>query len=1569
MDKRIQGKNLIPGCEQLTRPEEIDALKKYLKRGIEARDSMLDLEENNLQIPGNSGNPNIVNIDSLDNRRLQIDGSEEHVLNISRQDIPGEKIDKELYKNSELLEGTEKNILLYNESEKIEENNIESLSGNSENIPGEIKKNLLVENKQKLPGGIEENTLSKDKEFLEINQKNSNLIESSLKIFGSHEEIERLSKDQETLSIDNKSSELLEGNIIIPGEINEPSLVDYNQTIQSDEVESLDDFIQSLYSDKKDVSLEKSIETIKDQKILDLNNLIEKIPGEQKQHNLEESNIELNIKGKEIDSLEKDSIKISKDKEPSLNNSIEKINTSSDVELENNSELLIGTDKKTSLESDSEKIKNYQEISELTKTSEKITGYDEQKDLVNSSIDLKNSESKIEKLNETVEVINTPGDTELSNLKEELVSEDIVNELEDEKLTLHSSESEPELIDKKITITSSDEQIENELETDNVKLSSNQGGTAEELVGDASIITIEEKSISGLITTSINTPDNTGTQKDSLEDHLETIEKPDDQDLLSTRIPILEDSNVNSDVSELEDTQVSIISNQGGTAEELEDYRENIKPSDVESLEDFIDSISNSNNLSLGDTQIKSPDNKKDGVDKFDLVDDISKISEIPGYYDEFSKENEEPGQIPKPSNPSSRFGQLDSMIGIFTDPYSSEGISQDKNPEGTIAETQASGGDIIFVETPGAENDDTDITHIGGYKRNYLDAENSKLEDEKINVSSNQGGTAEELEKKKINRPDIGKKTITDLSKENYSEEDWTDESKLDDYGNIDELVGYLDKNGEFKKKRPVNSSQDRTLFDPTKIPVTRDGDNNWSTTKDQETIFLTSKELEDYQIKQERENRVREKLGDEDVIKDTSDITHTSDYSRKTIYKALSEKKKIKRSPNIDHKQRVDLDANSEGNYLETQEDLDKYQKDIVKEKDGVIYDKSIKDKTPLINEADVTFYGNYNRNHYNELMKYLGTDDISVAENYQLTVDELMKHGNWGKKVASYLGAILSKNSKFLSVVPNKDVENFKTVVKSGLEYSGNGEIDKLYNEKSLQTEGISSSIYNPNTGKYEDIRQEDNTERLLRGGQGSLDKTKLYTPGYKLPEFSIQGNSLNPQAYLRWAVENTVGKIPTHGATKQLLINETLAALIIARDKLEEATGGSRSRLPGDSGILGSLVSGGLGLKNIGQAAAGVVGSALSSPLINPINRPDKDGNNPRSDKYKDVTVWQTNRDSDGEKGLKGILSKAKNAITGKGGVGDYVFTANYIRNIFTKDGEQLGMNTTLEDLCGVTSQSDSVNNVEDFRKLLASGKYISSANKVTGSKFGPKVMTLDSNHIWEVKFFPYVGILNGNVSWLPPIQEINTINLRDHGVKTVWSEWIPFTSFELQAKKMTQKTLGLYDGEISYPISMEFTNELRMTIADDAYKSWKSYFERCAEASVYLSRINDADYYKWPEIEAKDLTPIVRGAIHPGLYKNLAFRCMIYVMSPQFSTIRKFDFLVVLKDYQVDYQGETDASGTDLTVSFSIVGENPPASDRIPWAGGNVITERNDMKQRTDYSTILSGGVSSAIKLL
>jgi len=39
-------------------------------------------------------------------------------------------------------------------------------------------------------------------------------------------------------------------------------------------------------------------------------------------------------------------------------------------------------------------------------------------------------------------------------------------------------------------------------------------------------------------------------------------------------------------------------------------------------------------------------------------------------------------------------------------------------------------------------------------------------------------------------------------------------------------------------------------------------------------------------------------------------------------------------------------------------------------------------------------------------------------------------------------------------------------------------------------------------------------------------------------------------------------------------------------------------------------------------------------------------------------------------------------------------------------------------------------------------------------------------------------------------------------------------------------------------------------------------------------------------------------------------------------------LKKYRLLCVLKDFSEDYVGEIDAGGTDLTVTFSIVGENP-----------------------------------------
>ena len=59
------------------------------------------------------------------------------------------------------------------------------------------------------------------------------------------------------------------------------------------------------------------------------------------------------------------------------------------------------------------------------------------------------------------------------------------------------------------------------------------------------------------------------------------------------------------------------------------------------------------------------------------------------------------------------------------------------------------------------------------------------------------------------------------------------------------------------------------------------------------------------------------------------------------------------------------------------------------------------------------------------------------------------------------------------------------------------------------------------------------------------------------------------------------------------------------------------------------------------------------------------------------------------------------------------------------------------------------------------------------------------------------------------------------------------------------------------------------------------------------------------------------------------------------MTPQYATIRKFNLLCVLKDFEETYSGDIDAGGYDLNLSFSIVGENPPLDD----AGSIVKAEK------------------------
>ena len=259
------------------------------------------------------------------------------------------------------------------------------------------------------------------------------------------------------------------------------------------------------------------------------------------------------------------------------------------------------------------------------------------------------------------------------------------------------------------------------------------------------------------------------------------------------------------------------------------------------------------------------------------------------------------------------------------------------------------------------------------------------------------------------------------------------------------------------------------------------------------------------------------------------------------------------------------------------------------------------------------------------------------------------------------------------------------------------------------------------------------------------------------------------------------------------------------------------------------------------------------------------------------------------------------------------------------------GGGIGIGQTINDLVNTSS---GLNSLDDFKNAIKNSRYITSPNKFTSTSESTNYMTLDSNHIWEIIFKPYLGKPNGNKTWLPSFYEIDKQNKKAFNVTTHYSSgWLPITGFELQEKKLTSKELPLFNGSISFPIGLEFTNELRLTFADDSLKSLKRYFDLCTKVSAYMSNIhteNDPGYKNPMDDLTEKVNPTVylEEKIHPGLYKNLSFLVTIFILTPQFGTIKKCNLLCVIKDYTIENQGETDSSPTELNVTFSIVGENP-----------------------------------------
>ena len=1036
--------------------------------------------------------------------------------------------------------------------------------------------------------------------------------------------------------------------------------------------------------------------------------------------------------------------------------------------------------------------------------------------------------------------------------------------------------------------------------------------------------------------------------------------------------------------NELDTTRISL--EKTIETSELSSYREDLKetPEELDKLEDHREKLnSGKDNLKeLEDTKVKL----RNPVDDAELsktkvsLERTVEDKELETYRENLRKTPEELDELENHKE-SLRSGE------------ELKSLPEDKiTLGGTVKVLEELGNTKIDLE--GTE--ESEISTLEDYRENLSVEDNNSLEDTRVDLKGTVEYEASELEDARINltgteesKPKSLEDKRIDLEDTKESEPKALENEKIDLENTEESEISTLE---DYRENLSV---EDNNSLEDTRIDLTGTKEAEMSELED----YLDDLEnTKDYEASELEDTRI--------------DLTGTKEFEPKSLEdeRINLEGTKEYESSSLED-ERIDLKGTEEAEPESLEDFIDKLEdtRDFELEDEKLELPETSGDGyegyTPLGPEELDSLGGNIN-NFYDSLLEVPEIADAprQSGDYTPLGPEELDSlGGDLGNFYDSILEVPETDNENYLSpeevekIIENPEQQyNYKDKLPEVAKGNSAPRVETEGSYNYLSPEEVEKIIENPTyfynqQKEIPDAQAPDGQEIYKYSENPELSSEQVEGPPMKLPKFGLE--SLNLSNYLRWTAEKAVGWTGVHGEARQLLVNETLAGLVVARDELEKVTKSNRYRLPGnDGGLLGDLVSGGVSgaLDNLGDKLGDAVNSIVGSKSVdisNPLNRPDE--NKFKYNGFEEANTRSTS--SNASNPIKSqsvfsydeieLLSKITNegakknssssfwkkagsalkdmALGSSGGERTYSFKNNYISG--------KGILITLEELCGISSDTDDTNTVEGLYNVLKSSPFITTPDKFTSTGYSNyNIQTLDTNAFWEIALEPYAGPENGDLNYLPGIHEINIRNIVMHGVNTAYNKWIPFTSFDLQKSKMTSKTLSLYDGEISYPVSMEFTNELRITIADDQYKSWRRYFEECAKAAIYNSEGHTSDYYILPPDEYS-LTAIDTNNVCIAMYKNICFRCRIYVMTPQYSTIQKFDLLLVMKDFSEEYTGDIGDGAGDLTVSFSIVGENPNEG-KIPEV--KVIQHKApDNSSKTDYGSIVESGVNSVMKLI